>query len=402
MGENLHPNTNSHSSRPSRCLRLLAMMASFTIVAVPAANAQQIPKLVVGAVIPMTGSLAPFGLEARQGMELALDDFRARNEAFGAKVEILFEDNASLPSQAEAAAKKLLEKSHAHILIGAVTAAATTSVAAVADTARRPLIAPVSPPTGAVRSREWVWSMALGDREQGVAVAKFAAQSRNWRRALIVQANGKPLAAFASGFETGFAALGGVVMANLTLEASLNAQAKQLENWLAQNADPGTAPDMILLAATATPAAKLIRLLRERGVKTPIVGSDTWDTPGFVAQFGKSRIGDTMLVSAYSAAAGEHATTAFATSFRQRFQRDPGSVAAHFHDAMVILLNAFVRGRMTLPQPLAKALRESIDIAGAAGVWSLTGGESPIRSAYVMSIIGGGTVKLESRISTSP
>lgn len=73
----------------------------------------------IGMIQPLTGSVAASGNFVTQGARLAIDYVNAKGGVLGKKLELIVEDNKSNPSEATAAADKLLSRDKVVALIGA-------------------------------------------------------------------------------------------------------------------------------------------------------------------------------------------------------------------------------------------------------------------------------------------
>jgi branched-chain amino acid transport system substrate-binding protein len=354
--------------------------------------AQEVPKLTIGVVIPLTGPLAPFGKEAKSGVELALETIRNTEPQLAEKFSIIIEDNESVPSKATTAAQKLLHKDHAHILIGGVTATATTAISTLASEAGRPLIAPISAPTGAIGTSPWIFSMALDDRAQGSAAALYALQNQLQTAAAFPDKS--PMAvAFTRGFEESFTAGGGTM---LTMQApEQKGDIKIWESLAAAN------PQVILLPLGADRVARILKHAAERKSAVLHIGGESWEARSMMQSSGSALPAQAVHVSSFAPQTSDVATTEFMNSFRTRFNRRPGNIAAHFHDAVLIAWGGFRRARMNLPAPLAKGLREQTQVQAACGNWKVVPGQPALRTAWIMRP-DASEPKLIARLQTLP
>lgn len=81
---------------------------------------QQSEEIKIGAVLPLTGTAAPYGENARQGIDLAVKEINAAGGINDRQIEIIYEDDATDPAKSLTATKKLIEVDEAQIIIGGV------------------------------------------------------------------------------------------------------------------------------------------------------------------------------------------------------------------------------------------------------------------------------------------
>jgi branched-chain amino acid transport system substrate-binding protein len=95
--------------------RLLALLAAAMTVAVPALAQEPIR---IGALYPLTGGGAIYGVPAMAGHQLAIEEINRRGGIMGRKVESIERDDKMNPSAASATMKELITKDKANIILG--------------------------------------------------------------------------------------------------------------------------------------------------------------------------------------------------------------------------------------------------------------------------------------------
>ena len=83
------------------------LMAALVVAFGPGSLAHA--EILIGASGPMTGTLAWFGEQMQQGMDMEVAELNATGGVLGQQVELLMVDDYCDPAQAVAAAKKLVE-----------------------------------------------------------------------------------------------------------------------------------------------------------------------------------------------------------------------------------------------------------------------------------------------------
>ena len=88
--------------------RLIALTALLAIAAVAPATAQTEP-IKIGAILPLTGSGASYGVWMKGGTEIATEEINAAGGIGGRKLEVIYEDHAADASKAVNAMQRLVE-----------------------------------------------------------------------------------------------------------------------------------------------------------------------------------------------------------------------------------------------------------------------------------------------------
>lgn len=166
-----------------------ATFASFTAVA---AHAQSTIK--IGVVQPLTGAFAASGTDVVEGAKIAADQINASGGVLGKKIELVIEDQKSNPTEAAAAAEKLIVRDKVPVLMGASSSTATlavmpklmeykvpmlveTSSSSKITTAGNPYIFRIAPPSEVEAA---VFGKIVG--KVGIKKADFLAVNNDWGR----------------------------------------------------------------------------------------------------------------------------------------------------------------------------------------------------------------------------
>jgi branched-chain amino acid transport system substrate-binding protein len=160
-----------------------AFLAALVLVVqsalVPAPARADAPDVVIGAILPLTGSLAPTGQRLRQGMELAADLVNGRANLHyplpmtgtngfpnlgHAKLRVVFADSQGKPDQAKTVAEDLINREHVVALIGCYASGVTATASQVAERDGIPFLNPDSTsPALIARGFKWFFRTTPDD-----------------------------------------------------------------------------------------------------------------------------------------------------------------------------------------------------------------------------------------------
>lgn len=357
------------SKRLYQGLALAALMATTAV----AAQAE----IVVGVVTSETGPIASIGLPYKRGI-LAGQTFAG--EANGEKFRLVLIDDASDPSNASRAARKLIEEDHADVILGSAGSPATNAMIAVATELKTPLIA-IAPIANApkVDGKAWaVCSVQPASDMVGVVVDYIARQ--------------KAKTVGYIGFSDAFGDLiyNNLAKAaktdNLTVTAnerygrtdtSITAQALKLA---------AAKPDAIMVGGSGTAGALPYTALAERGYKGAIYSSPAIINPDFVRLAGSAAEGTIVSagpITVVDELPSDNASKAVGVTFRDAFSKANGTAlnenfSAYAFDGWLVMADAAKRVLASGQKPgtpeFRSALRDAIyatkDLAGANGIYS--------------------------------
>lgn len=132
----------------SYVLICMAVMAGLMILCSGVGLAADNPKEVKwGIILPLTGPVAPIGINCQRGTILAVEHINKEGgikSLGGAKIKLVFGDDEAKPDVAMAEAERLIKKEKVDALIGAYTSSCTLPVTQVAEKYEIPIIVPGS------------------------------------------------------------------------------------------------------------------------------------------------------------------------------------------------------------------------------------------------------------------
>ena len=168
-----------------RVLLILALLASLTSFA---GCAPKEPVIKIGFVAPLTGDQASYGEDLRNGVELALAHAEAEGPIVpGMRVSLMALDDQRSPTQAVAAAKKLVADPWVLAVVGNLNSSCTMPASAVYHEARMLQISPVSSnPQISRQGFENFYRTCPTDDLQGPAAALFAVRELHVSRVFVL------------------------------------------------------------------------------------------------------------------------------------------------------------------------------------------------------------------------
>src|SRR5664280_3268691 len=102
----------------------------------------------LGGIEPMTGGSATFGIDSKNGVDMAVEEFNAAGGAMvgGVKTTVNYinEDDTGLPEVGASAAQMLINQDHVIGIVGAVMSKVSLAVAPICQAAGVPQISPTS------------------------------------------------------------------------------------------------------------------------------------------------------------------------------------------------------------------------------------------------------------------
>ena len=128
--------------------------------------------LKIGAVGPLTGGYANYGLSVKGGAEIAVQEINAAGGVNGKQIELNFQDSQGDPESATAAYGKLMDWGM-EVSMGGVFSGETASVTAAARDDDMFLLTPTGSADGCIDGNDKAFRVCFYDSYQGAAAANY-------------------------------------------------------------------------------------------------------------------------------------------------------------------------------------------------------------------------------------
>jgi len=240
-------------------------------------------EIVVGVLLPLTGSFAFFGEQAKDGALVALEEINASNKQ---KIRLVFEDDKCLPSDAVTAYRKLVNFDNPDIIVGPACTGSILSVAPQALGDGREMLAIFDASEAIAKEgsqNKMLHSLGFSSEEEGYLVAEYLI-SKNLKTAAIIFDEDEWASLVKNAFKRRFESLGGTVLA----EEAHNVKDNDYKTNILKVV---TSSPQALYIAPAYNGGFALKQLRELGVQIPVFGPDTFGINGVLEVAGNAADG---------------------------------------------------------------------------------------------------------------
>lgn len=258
-----------------------AALAAALLVSATAARAD----IVIGLVAPLTGSIAAYGDQVRNGAEAAVDTINKKGGILGQKVVLKLADDAGDPKQGVSAAN-LLVGEKVRFVVGPVTSGVAMPVSDVFAENGVLMVTPTATtPALTTRGLPSVLRTCGRDDQQAEVAADYVLKNLKDKRIAIIHDKGTYGKGLADAFKKGINAGGLNEVLYLTLtpgEKDLSAITTRLKSGNV---------DLIYFGGYHPEGGLLSRQLRDAGVKAAIIGGEGLSNTEFWAIGGDTAAG---------------------------------------------------------------------------------------------------------------
>ena len=379
--------------------KLHRVWAGFLVLAiVGCAPAPKTPVVKIGFVAALTGDQAPQGQDILHGAKLAIEQAAAQGEILpGYRLELVALDDQRNPTQAVAAAKKLVADRDVVAVVGHLNSSCTMPASSIYHQARILQVSPVSSnPQISRQGFDTFYRICATDDLQGPAAALFAVRELGAKRIFIMDDMTTYGRGLANEFEKKLKELGAEILGH----EGITQGDKDFTPLLTKI--KSLSPDLVYFAGMFPEGALLIRQRRDVGLGGIFMGGDGMFDAALIELAGAEACQDVYLTTIGSDIHGIPKAQAFVKAYEQKFG-PVGAYSAYGYEATNIAIWAIQQaGRKDRPAVLA-AMKTLKDYPGLFGLQNFDEkGDSLIRDIGLFTIQDGKFVFLKSASWDSP
>jgi branched-chain amino acid transport system substrate-binding protein len=363
-------------------MRLPRLLASLVLAATASAALAAEP-IKVGLYGAFTGKDAAFGVAARKGATIALEEINAAGGVLGRPFELIVGDNQSKVGESATIAKKFISRDKVVAVLGPNTSTNALEAGPIFQAAKIPMIAITATNPRVTQIGDYIFRVCFIDPFQGEVLAKFAYRTLKVRKVALLTSVANPYSVGLSKvFRERFTALGGTVV----VEQKHNEGDKDFRAQL--TAIRASGAEAIFHSSNYTEGALICIQARALGFTGPLFGGDSWEAPELISIGGKAVEGVYYSTHA-SPESPAPEVQAFVKKFQQRWGEIPDSTAAQGYDAAVLLFDALKRAGTTESPKLRDALAQTKDFPGVTGRITIDADRNPTKAAVVLQVRDG-------------
>jgi len=335
----------------------------------------------VGFIAPLTGDVKTFGESAKNGFTIALEEYAKKGKY---NINPVIADDKNDPTEGANAALKLITQDRVIALIGPLTSKVSIPVSELANSNKTPMITGTATnPKVTVyegKRKPYVFRACFIDPFQGTVAASFAIKELKAKTAAVLYDVGndysKGLADF---FKTTFTKAKGSIVAYESYQkddVDFSALITKIQT---------KKPEVIYIPDYYNKVALIARQIREKGLKSTMLGGDGWDSPELVKIAGSAIVGG-YFTNHYSPNRKDPVAEAFIKRYREKFNMVPDTFAALSYDASMMLFKAIDNAKTLKQDEVIKHLSAMKNYKGVTGNISFDKNGDAIKSVVLLYV----------------
>jgi branched-chain amino acid transport system substrate-binding protein len=360
-------------------VRMLSMALVAALALVSAAWAAE--PVLIGAFLPMTGSVAAYGQMAWSGITVA---HSMEGMVLGRPVEIKLVDTKSDKVESANAVSRLIEREKVVAIIGEMISGNTIAGSDSAERRQIPMVSPTATNPIVTQSKKYIFRVCFIDPDQGRIAAKLASQELKAKTAaLIYDISQDYCVGLANFFKKEFTQAGGKILAETMFKTGDRDFTPQLSRIQAVK------PDIIYAPIYYTECALIARQAREIGLNLPILAGDGVQAPELIELGGPAVEGVYFTAHFHKAMVNSDMGKKFLELFQKETGKTLDAFSAMGADAYFILIDAIKRAGTSDSTKIREALVATKDFQGVTGNITMKPDGDPIKAMVINKVQDG-------------
>jgi branched-chain amino acid transport system substrate-binding protein len=334
--------------------------------------------LKVGAILPLTGDIASYGIRVKQGAEIAVKELDAKELP---RMEIEFQDDQNVAKNAVSIMKTFCTVKRYPVVIGAAGSSVSSAIVPIANESKVVQISPLSSSEKlTTQGGEFFFRVCPADDQQARILASWVAAKKLGKVAVIYTNNAWGLG-LADAFKAYYSAQtqGGIAVFEGMTEGQTD-----FRTVLTKVKSDGCGA--IVSPTYPKEGGLLVRQAKELGLTCDLYGADNWGAPEFIQTAGTAADG-CLFVAQYSYDGPEFQS--LNREFKALTGKDADVFVAYGYDTVYAIAHAAKNAQSRQGSDICRALR-AVRFQGASGVIEFDQHGNLKSDAFVNKIIKNG------------
>jgi len=339
------------------------MAVTLAIVLIVTQTEKEPDEIRIGAIVPLTGDNAVYGVALKKGMDLAIEEINREGGVKGRRLVVIFEDDQVDPQKGISAFNKLTKVDKVPMVIGPMFSAVALAIAPIAERARIVLLSPTASSVDLTNAGDYVFRIYPSDAYDGVFLADIAVDKLKARTVSVLYIQVASVSAIVRVFDERFRERGGKVVDEQSYVEGTTDFRAQLAKIKQQN------PDVIFMPGYLREMGIQLRQAKELGIKKPILTISTFYDSRIFDLAKEAAEGVIFSAPFFDPESVEPHVKQFVDSFRKKYGEKPNIWAGYGYDAVKISAFAIEKGGVE-PDRIKNELYKVKDFPGVTGMTS--------------------------------
>ncbi len=339
----------------------------------------------LGAILPLTGDAAEYGLPEQAGIQIALEEINANGGVNGKPLEVIFEDAKCDAKAATTAAQKLVDVDNVKVILGGACSSEMIAAIPITEPKKIIILSPSASNPTITTLGDFAFRTYPSDAFSASVAAEYA-YKQGWAKAAVISEQKDYAQGLRNTFKDTFTKAGGMIVADEVYGPDDTDFKTQIYKAIREK------PDVIAVyPQTATKGVLIIKQLREAGFKQQLIGAEILIGPAATTENAELLEGFIGLEPAFDAA-NTKAAALFA-KYKAKESKDapqPFFMASAYDDVYLIAEAVKANNGAVDTEQIRDFLYAVKDWDGAVGKLTIDSNGDPIM-AFAMKQVKNGT-----------
>ncbi|NTW72508.1 MAG: ABC transporter substrate-binding protein [Eubacteriaceae bacterium] len=314
----------------------------------------------IGVVLSLTGKGATYGINAKNGMLLAVEEINKLPPFNKNNIVLIVEDSNSSASVALNAFNKLIEINHVPVAVGFVLSDEVLTCAPVAEKKKTVLFTTAAGSDKIKDAGDYIFRNRESGDVQAKAIGNFAINKLGYKNFAVIYSNSANGMSYKDAFVKCVNDLGGSVVLFPYNEGNLNY--RPIIDKLKK-----TKVSAVYLAGLDVELGQILKQSKEQNYSPQFLASAGGISTKLLEIAGDASEGLICGSSPFDISTSNQKTKHFIASYYAHYKQNPDFISANSYDAIYILANIYKQGKFTSAQ-IKNSLYKIKDFDGVGGV----------------------------------
>jgi branched-chain amino acid transport system substrate-binding protein len=294
-------------------------------------------EITIGIVLPLTGSAAVWGQNAKMGIDLALSEILKIDTLNKVKIRIVYQDSKSETKDAVSAFQNLLSLYRIPVVIGDIASSSVLAMAPIAERNKVVLLSPGASNPDISKAGDFIFRNWQSDALEGEIDARFAFEKLEVRNVCILNVNNAYGVGLKDYFIKTFEGLGGNILQIESFEQDATDMRTQLSKINSRK------PDLIFMPSYPNEMISVLKQAKELNINLHFVSTQAFDDPTILENAKDAANGVIFSVPA-PPDTSKTIVQNFIKHYSMKYNVEPGVCSNTGYDAMYLIAEAANKG----------------------------------------------------------
>lgn len=335
----------------------------------------------IGAILPLTGDLANYGNNAKNGINLLADVINENGGINGKLVEIIYEDSKALPKDALSAAQKLIKSDKVIAIIGGVASSALLSFSKLANDNKTVVVSPAASSPKITEAGPYIYRVWPSDIFEADAMLEYLIKNSAKSLALLYVNNDYGISMI-SKIENELSGAGIDIVIKEAFVQNTNDVRTQLSKIKETNAE------YLYIISYPAETIVILKQIKELGITSKKIATSSFEDPIILDNVGEIANG-VIFTSPLPADSSNQTMNNFLESYKVKYNEQPGLVADYGYDALQVIIESLRISGDYSKEGVKKGIDKLQFIEGATGKIMFDSNGDVIKPAGIKTVENG-------------